>query len=71
MVLDEKRLVLKGIPVGSRVKSATGTGTGKTPDTRGFTCATCYQYERNLHASSDVDVQLHVPLPSVLSAPSA
>ena len=41
MVLDEKRLVLKGIPVGSRVKPATGMGTGKTPDTRGFTHATC------------------------------
>ena len=43
MVLDEKRLVLKGIPVGSRVKPATGTGTGKMPDTRGFTRATCYR----------------------------
>ena len=30
MVLDEKRLVLKGIPMGSWVKPTMGTGTGKT-----------------------------------------
>ena len=41
MVLDEKRLVLKGIPVGSWVKPAMGMGTGKMPDTCGFTRATC------------------------------
>ena len=32
-VLDEQRLVMKGIPMGSWVKPATGMGMGKTPNT--------------------------------------
>ena len=41
-VLDEQRLVLKGIPMGSWVKPATGTGTGKMLNTHGFTHAIPY-----------------------------
>ena len=43
MVLDEKRLVLKGIPMGSRVKPTMGMGMGmsKMPDIHGFPCAIC------------------------------
>ena len=39
---SSKTLVLKGIPVGSWVKSTMGMGTGKMPDTHRFTNAIPY-----------------------------
>jgi hypothetical protein len=57
-VLDEKRLILKGIPVGSWFKPATGMGTGRTLDTHGLTHAIAYTHKNTQRNKIEMSVYL-------------